>query len=131
MSDKKINNEEIIKHFKNILTGSATKRDLQRFTQIVAQIAKDGYDEIKPNPIYEALETLDLFLEELDEFYGLAILKYGSEAYSALGTLYSWYDEQIKKDEVIEYLLDMLEEEHMDMRAVAIKEIADKFDIAY
>ena len=126
-----MNNEEFIGHFKNILTGSATERDLQRFTQMVTQIAKDGYDEIKPNPIYEALETLDLFLEELDEFYGLAILKYGSEAYGALSTLYSWYDEQIKKDEVIEYLLDKLEEEHMDMRAVAIKEIADKFDIEY
>ena len=37
--------------------------------------------------------------------------------------------ESKKKDEVIEYLLDMLEEEHMSMRAVAVKEIADKFGI--
>ena len=33
------------------------------------------------------------------------------------------------KDDIIEYLLDMLEEEHMGMRAFAIKEIADKFNI--
>lgn len=33
------------------------------------------------------------------------------------------------KDRIIDYLLDMLEEEHMGMRAVAVKEIADKFDI--
>lgn len=33
------------------------------------------------------------------------------------------------KDEIIEFLLDMLEEEHMVMRAVAVKEVKDKFDI--
>lgn len=35
----------------------------------------------------------------------------------------------INKDKIIEYLLDMLEEEHMGMRAVAVKEITDKFNI--
>ena len=126
-----MNNEELIKHFKGVLTGSATEQDTENFTQMLIQIAKEGYGKENSNPVYEALETLDLFLEELDEFYGLASLKYGSEAYGSLKTLYSWYDEQGKKDEVIEYLLDKLEEEHMDMRAVAIKEIADKFDIEY
>jgi hypothetical protein len=32
-------------------------------------------------------------------------------------------------DDIIEYLLDKLEEEHMGMRAVAVKEIADQFGI--
>lgn len=31
--------------------------------------------------------------------------------------------------EVVEYLLDMLEEEHIGMRAEAIKEVKDKFGI--
>jgi hypothetical protein len=43
--------------------------------------------------------------------------------------LNSWYHEQQDKDEIIEYLLDMLEEEHIGMRALAIKEIKNKFDI--
>lgn len=33
------------------------------------------------------------------------------------------------KDEIIEYLLDMLEEEHMGMKASAIEEIKDEFGI--
>ena len=60
---------------------------------MLTQIAKEGYYERKPNPVYDALETLDIFLEELDEFYGLAALKYGMEASDALKTLYSWYNE--------------------------------------
>jgi hypothetical protein len=124
-----MNNEELVKHFKGILTGSASEQDTQNFTQMLIQIAKEGYGERKPNPTYEALETLDDFLEELDEFYGLAALQYGSEAYHAMGTLHSYYNKQSDKDEVIEYLLDMLEEEHMGMRAVAVKEISDKFGI--
>lgn len=56
-------------------------------------MAKEGCYERKSNPVYEALETLDIFLEELDEFYGLAALKYGMEASAALKTLYSWYYE--------------------------------------
>lgn len=35
------------------------------------------------------------------------------------------------KDKIIEFLLDMLEEEHMGMRAVAVKEVKDKFGIEY
>lgn len=38
-------------------------------------------------------------------------------------------DHVIIKDEIIEYLLDMLEEEHMGMRSVAIKDIKDKFRV--
>ena len=124
-----MNNEELIKHFKGILTGSATEQDTTNFTQMLMQVAREGYGERKPNPVYEALETLDDFLEELDEFYGLVALKYGSEAYDAMEVLHSYYNKQSDKDEVIEYLLDMLEEEHIGMRAVAVKEIADKFDI--
>jgi hypothetical protein len=74
-----MNNEEIIKYFKNILTGSSvSKQDTQNFTQMLMQIAKESYGERKCNPVYEALETLDCFLEELDETCGLALLKYGS-----------------------------------------------------
>lgn len=124
-----MNNEELVRYFKGILTGSASEQDTKNFTQILIQIAKEGYGERKPNPIYEALETLDVFLEELDEFYGLAALQYGSEACHAMEILHSYYNKQSDKDEVIEYLLDMLEEEHMGMRAIAVKEIADKFDI--
>ena len=40
------------------------------------------------------------------------------------------YANKIKNaDDIIEYLFDKLEEEHMGMRAVAEKEIIDKFDI--
>ena len=124
-----MNNEELVRHFKGILTGSATEQDTQNFTQMLIQIAKEGYGERKSNPVYEALETLDDFLKELDEFYGLITLPYGSESYKAMQVLHSWHNKQNDKDEVIEYLLDMLEEEHMGMRAVAVKEIADKFDI--
>lgn len=124
-----MNNEELIKHFKSILTGSASEQDTTNFTHMLMQIAKEGYGERKPNPVYEALETLDDFLEELDEFYGLITLPYGSESYKAMEVLHSWYNKQSDKDEIIEYLLDMIEEEHMGMRAVAVKEIADKFDI--
>ena len=124
-----MNNEELVRYFKGILTGSVSEQDTKNFTQILIQIAKEGYGERKPNPIYEALETLDVFLEELDEFYGLAALQYGSEACHAMEILHSYYNKQSDKDEVIEYLLDMLEEEHMGMRAIAVKEIADKFDI--
>ena len=124
-----MNNEELIKHFKGILTGSASKQDASNFTQMLIQIAKEGCGERRSDSVYEALETLDNFLEELDEFYGLAALKYGSESYKAMEVLHSWYNKQSDKDEVIEYLLDMLEEEHIGMRVVAVKEIADKFDI--
>lgn len=124
-----MNNEELIKYFKRILTDSATEQDTQNFTQMLIQNAKEGCNERKLNSVYEALEVLDVFLEELDELYGLAALQYGSEAYHAMEVLRSWHNKQSNKDEVIEYLLDMLEEEHMGMRAVAIKEITDKFDI--
>lgn len=88
-----MDNEKIIKHFKNILTGSTTEQDNKDFVSMLIQITKEGYYERKPNPVYDALETLDIFLEELDEFYGLAALKYGMEASDALKTLYSWYNE--------------------------------------
>lgn len=39
--------------------------------------------------------------------------------------------ENNKKDRVIEFLLDMLEEEHMGMRASAIEEVKDRFGIEY
>lgn len=35
------------------------------------------------------------------------------------------------KDDIIECLLDMLEEQHMGMRAVATKDIKDRFGIRY
>lgn len=124
-----MNNEDLVRYFKGILTGSATEQDTQDFTQMLTQIVKEGYGERKTNPVYEALETLDDFLEELDEFYGLVVLKYGEEAYDALETLHRWYDEQRDKDDIIEYLLDMLEEEHMGKKALAVEEIADKFNI--
>ena len=124
-----MNNEELIKHFKGILTGTSSKQDTTNFTQMLMQIAKEGYCERKPNPVYEALETLDDLLEELDEFYGLVALPYGTEAHKAMEVLHSWHNKQNDKDEAIEYLLDMLEKEHIGMRAVAVKEIADKFDI--
>ena len=120
-----MNNEELIKHFKGIFTGTSSEQDTVNFTQMLIQIAKEGYDERKPNPVYEALETLDDLLEELDEFYGLVTLPYGAEAYKAMEVLHSWHNKQSDKDEAIEYLLDMLGEEHMGMRAVAVKEIAD------
>lgn len=124
-----MDNEELVKHFKSVLTGSASKQDASNFTQMLIQISKEGCGERRPDPVYESLETLDNFLEELDEFYGLVALKYGSESYKAMEVLHSWYNKQSDKDEVIEYLLDMLEEEHIGMRVVAVKEIADKFDI--
>ena len=124
-----MNHEEMIRHFKNILIGSVSGQDTKNFTQMLMQIATEGYGENKPNPIYEALETLDCFLEELDETCGLAILKYGRESHNAMELLHSWYDEQIDKDDIIEYLLDMLEEEHIGMRAVAIEEIKNKFGV--
>ena len=37
----------------------------------------------------------------------------------------------IKKDEIIQYLLDILEEEHMGMRTSAIEEINNKFGTNY
>ena len=91
-----MDNEKLIKHFKNILTGSATEQDNKDFVQMLTQIAKEGYNAKEFNPVYEALETLDIFLEELDEFYGLVALKYGTEASAALRTLYSWYNENDK-----------------------------------
>ena len=124
-----MNNEELVRHFKGILTGSATEQDTQNFTQMLIQIAKEGYGERKPNPVYEALETLDDFLEELDEFYGLITLPYGSESYKAMEVLHFWHNKQNDKDKVIEYLLDMLEEEHMGMRASAIEEIKNEFGV--
>lgn len=124
-----MNNEELIKHFKGILTGTSSEQDTVNFTQILMQIAKEGYGERKHNPVYEALETLDDLLEELDEFYGLVTLPYCTEAYKAMEVLHSWHNKQSDKDEAIEYLLDMLEEEHMGMRAVAVKKIKDVFDI--
>lgn len=124
-----MNNEELVRYFKGVLTGSNTEQDTTNFTQMLMQIAKEGCGERKTNPVYEALETLDCFLEELDEFYGLITLPYGSESYKAMEVLRSWHNKQSDKDEAIEYLLDMLEEEHMGMRAVAVKEIADRFDI--
>lgn len=126
-----MNNEELINHFKNIISGSVTKKENDEFMQTIMQIAKTDYTNRKLNPVCEALDNLDDFLEELDEFYGLAALKYGDEAYDALEILRSWYYEQNKKDEIIYYLLDMLEEEHVGMKAAAIKEIADKFDIEF
>ena len=89
-----MNNEELIRHFKGILTGSASEQDNKEFVKTLTQIAKEGYGERKLHPVYEALETLDDFLEELDEFYGLVALKYGSEAYRALEILHSWYNGQ-------------------------------------
>ena len=126
-----MNNEELRKHLMGILTGSASEQDSVNFKDMLIQIAKEGCGEIeiKPNPVCEALETLDDFLEELDESCGLAALRYGSESYEAMEILYSWYYEQLDKNEVIEYLLNMLEEEHIGMRAVAIKQVKDKFDI--
>ena len=126
-----MNNEELRKHLMGILTGSASEQDAANFKDMLMQIAKEGYGEIEinPNPVCEALETLDEFLEELDESCGLSTLRYGRELYKAMEILYSWYYEQLDKNEVIEYLLDMLEEEHMGMRAVAVKEVKDKFDI--
>ena len=42
------------------------------------------------------------------------------------------YARDIKRaDDIIEYLFDKLEEEHMGMRAVAEKEVIDKFSIEY
>ena len=125
-----MDNEELIKHFKCILTGGTpSEQDNRNFAQMLTQIIKENHIERKPNPIYEALETLDIFLEELDEFYGLAALKHGEKAYKSLETLYSWHNEQSDKDEIIERLLDMLEEEHMGMRVVAIERIKREFDI--
>lgn len=95
-----MNNEELVKHFKNIITGSTSEQDNQKFVQMITQIAKDGYNEKESDPVYEALETLDDFLEELDEFYGLAALKYGDEAYQAMETLHFWYNKQ-RNDELL------------------------------
>lgn len=40
--------------------------------------------------------------------------------------------EQIEnRDQVIEFLLDALEDEHMDMRAAYSKEIFEKWDLQY
>lgn len=127
-----MNNEELRNYFKNIISGSTTsEKEHNDFMQTIMQIAKTDYTNRKLNPVYEALENLDDFLEELDEFYGLAALKYGDEAYNALEVLRSWYYEQNKKDEVVYYLLDMLEKEHMGMRASAIEEIKDEFGIEF
>lgn len=54
----------------------------------------------------------------------ITMLKYSFENYVEGTTK----DHQ-NKDEIIEYLLDMLEEEHMGMRASAIKEIKNEFGI--
>ena len=54
----------------------------------------------------------------------ITMLKYSFEAYVKDAAK----DSQ-NKDEVIEYLLDMFEEEHMGMRASAIKEIKNEFGI--
>lgn len=54
----------------------------------------------------------------------ITMLKYSFETYVEEATR----DNQ-NKYEIIEYLLDMLEEEHMGMRASAIKEIKDEFGI--
>lgn len=35
------------------------------------------------------------------------------------------------ENEIIEYLLDMIEEEHIGMRAIAVKEIKSMFGIEY
>lgn len=37
--------------------------------------------EIDNKKVFEALDNLEMFLEDLDEFYGLAALRYGSKAY--------------------------------------------------
>lgn len=43
--------------------------------------------EIDNKKVFEALDNLEMFLEDLDEFYGLAALRYGSKAYDAMETL--------------------------------------------
>ena len=89
-----MSSEDLIKQLK----GTYSEEDNERFTQTLMEIAKDENcnNKREPDPTYEALETLEDFLEELDEFYGLVALKYGSEASDALETLRSWY---LQRDE--------------------------------
>ena len=59
-------------------------------------------------------------------------LKYGKQYTEECDTTCD-YAKAVKeseyKDEIIEYLLDMLEEEHMGMRNVAVVEVKNKFGI--
>lgn len=39
--------------------------------------------------------------------------------------------ESKQKEKIIEFLLDMLEDEHMGMRALAVNEVKNKFGVEY
>ena len=48
--------------------------------------------------IDDAIEWLDIFLEEMDEFYGLAALKYGDEAYRAMKFIHYYRMKELEKE---------------------------------
>lgn len=79
--------------------------------------------EIDNKKVFEALDNLEMFLEELDEFYGLAALKYGSEAYDAMETL-----KKYRFDSYLEGFDDGLEVQIEKLNLHPTEAIALRFD---
>ena len=49
------------------------------------------------NSVYEALDILDDFMDEIDELYGLCTFTYGDDAYDAIEYVHMWRMEELKK----------------------------------
>ena len=91
-------NEKLINHIRGALLGTNSEQDNREFTRLLIDIANGAtaYKQ-KVDPVWEAIETIELFLDELDENCGLLLLQYGPEAGDAIETIRSWYIEQLDK----------------------------------
>ena len=54
--------------------------------------------DVNIKSIDDAIDWLDTFLEEMDEVYGLAALRYGRQAYAAMQCLHNYRMKELEKE---------------------------------
>ena len=73
------------------------------------------------------LKTIETVIKSpRNDIQKITILKYSFEAY-----VEDEVEESDKKDKIIEFLFDVLEQEHLGLRALIALEVKNKFGIEY
>ena len=77
------------------------------------------------------LKTIETVIKShRNDIQKITILKYSFEAYVE-DEVKEEVKESDKKDEIIEFLFDVLEQEHLGLRALIALEVKNKFGIEY